>query len=26
VRGPLLLGAMRYFGMGLMRPMEHDHG
>lgn len=25
VRGPLLLGAMRYFGMGLMRPLEEDH-
>lgn len=26
VCGPLLLGAMRYFGMGLMRPVEDDHG
>lgn len=26
VRGPLFLGAMRYFGMGLMRPLEEDHG
>lgn len=26
VRGPLLLGAMRYFGMGLLRPLEDDHG
>lgn len=24
VRGPLLLGAMRYFGMGLMRPLENE--
>lgn len=26
VRGPLMLGSMRYFGMGLMRPLEDDHG
>lgn len=24
VHGPLLLGAMRYFGMGLMRPLEDE--
>lgn len=26
VRGPLLLGSMRYFGMGLMCPLEDDNG
>lgn len=25
VRGPLFLGAMRYFGLGLMRPLEVNH-